>query len=156
MVSHILQAYGGVSLSQAESLMVVAGRIHSLRLLDYGQPPGGSGIALRQAELSVILDQLSHVLDDCPAHLVLSSDAFGSTQASVFPDDLFNEIPDFSQVSRVTLDDPRRAFHIQQANLYITQVYCTVYGELTSAVCQICRDTAPRIPVQTCTSQCRR
>jgi hypothetical protein len=102
--------------------MIVAGRIHSLRLLDYGQPPGGSGIALRQAELSVILDELSHVLDDCPAHLVLSSNAFGSTQASVFPEDLFNEIPDFSQGSRVTLEDPRRAFFIQQANLYITQV----------------------------------
>jgi hypothetical protein len=101
--------------------MRVAGRIHSLRLLDYGQPPGGSGIALRQAELSVILDELSHALDDCPAHLVLSSNALGSTQAS-FPDDLFNEFPDFSQGSRVTLEDPRRAFLIQQANLYITQV----------------------------------
>jgi len=132
--------------------MTVAGRIHSLRLLDYGQPPGGSGIAVRQAELSVILDELSHVLDDCPAHLVLSSNAFGPTQASVFPDDLFNEIPDFSQGSRVTLEDPRRGFYIQQANLYITQVRHPAYEKLTLALCEVCRDTTPRILVQACTS----
>jgi len=135
--------------------MIVAGRIHSLRLLDYGQPPGGSGIALRQAELSVILDELSHVLDDCPEHLVLSTNAFGSTRASVFPDDLFNEIPDFSQGSRVTLEDPRRAFYIQQANLYITQVRRSTYRKLTSAMCQILWDTAPRISVQACTPRNR-
>lgn len=154
---YITKIWRSESIGLTRTLMAVAGRIHSLRLLDYGQPPGGSGIALRQAELSVVLDELDHALDDCPAHLILSSNGIGSTQTSVFPDDLFNEIPDYSQGgSRVTLEDPRRAFYIQQANLYITQVCLSVYHKLISAVCQVCRNTAPRIPVQACSSYSRR
>ena len=141
-------------------LNTVAGKIVELRVRDYKCPPGGSGIALRQAELSIILHNLDNVLNDCPPHLVLSRREATSPECNTFPDYLIDDMPQYAQGSRLFTDEPRRSYIIQQANLYITQV-SDVYicrrewtrSALTVVMCKICRYTTSGIPLQISTSQ---
>jgi hypothetical protein len=102
-------------------LISVAGKIGEIRLRDSRLPPGGSSIALRQAELALLLDDLANVLKGCPSYLVLSPSSNNFAQNTTFPDNFFNGILEYAEGSRLITEEPHKAFIIQQANLYITQ-----------------------------------
>lgn len=106
----------------SDALTIVAGKIIELRERDYSCVPRGSGIALRQAELAIVLNDLDDVLKDCPPHLILSRLEVASPDLRTFPDYLIEGLPQFQPGSRLITNDPKRAFIIQQANLYITHV----------------------------------
>jgi hypothetical protein len=119
------------------------------READYRSPPSGSALRLREAELAILLDQLEHVIDNCPPHLCMDTSVQPSPRYAIlghdlticadlisdvfeFPDTL--SMPRYDEGRLLIREEPRRAFIIQQANIHITRVsgYRPIGAELPS------------------------